>query len=458
MRLQGEKFKVENKPMAFLFIIVLVSLLLALFMLPFVRAVIPPVNDSLILNNPSGPQGLCLSQFNTAYIFLAQVTDPDGATNVEYVQITLDLGGQALQYRWYEINDSFVTVNDPSNFASLSSTSSDSESIGNTWYLFFKLTFSWAYPDENLHNVEVYTRDYQTLSDTDVYSAIYHVENDLTASSLTVDDYRVNALQSLTFSGSWLYENTGAPPPNGDYKVNVTRDGMIKGQDATLVNGQFSITGVQAESSVGSSMYLTEATYMTRAYAFNPVIVDSIYINITTSKGSPQESELTIISWTLKTTYDSTPISSFNINISKNSILWLQNYNGSSQSDSWDKTALEYNYTVSDLEDLSYGLTDWTTDSVLVHWYLGISSSTPPSYEEKPSTKEIITEKPSPLPNLGLWGIIGGVGLIAVGGIATGLSRSRRKPSHYSKSPSQSKAKYRVPPRSTSKKYYRRTS
>jgi len=73
------------------------------------------------------------------------------------------------------------------------------------------------------------------------------------------------------------------------------------------------------------------------------------------------------------------------------------------------------------------------------------SSSTTPS-EGKPPANQTVTEPVSPLPNLGLWGLIGAVGLIAVGGIlaATGSSSSS---SHGYRRSSSSRTRYSRPPR-----------
>jgi hypothetical protein len=70
--------------------------------------------------------------------------------------------------------------------------------------------------------------------------------------------------------------------------------------------------------------------------------------------------------------------------------------------------------------------------------------------EEKPPANETAAE-PSPLPNLGLWGLVGAVGLIAVGGVLTASSSSSSH-SSYRKS-SAPKRRYSSPPRQQKTRY-----
>lgn len=239
----------------------------------------PPVNDSLDLTDPSiGTQGV-LSQ-KQAYTFQVKVTENDGGSNINYVEMTLDYGGQNLKFRWTQSSDTFSEESDPEGYVSISSTSGDSSLSGNQWTLDFKITFDWDYPDESLHDVRIYSLDDDGLSDTDDYSNIYYVENDLESYSLNVDDTRCNPAVTLTFSGYLRYQGTSSiNPNNGNYEVTVRLSGVQKGTiDQTLVSGQFSINDVPAESSVASYSYTVEFSYMTGAGSFSAVVVDRIEI------------------------------------------------------------------------------------------------------------------------------------------------------------------------------------
>jgi len=236
----------------------------------------PPTNDELSLTNPSiGTQG-CLAE-KQSYAFRVKVSDGDGGTNINYVQIYLDPTGINIQYRWTESTDTFTEISDPYGYCTITSTEYDSALSGNQWTLLFKLKFAWTYPDENLHSIKVYTDDGDGLSDIDTYSNIYYVENDLVASSLAVNDYRCNPSQTLTFSGYLYYQGTSIYPPNGNYNVKIKLAGVQKGlTDTTLISGQFSISDVTAESTVGSYSYTVEFDHMAWAGSFSAVVVDRI--------------------------------------------------------------------------------------------------------------------------------------------------------------------------------------
>jgi hypothetical protein len=227
-------------------------------------AVTAPTNDQLSLTNADiGSQGV-LSQ-KRVYTFEVKVTDIDGPTNIDYIDLTLDYGGQNLQFRWTESTDTFSEENDPSGYVSISSTSADSSSSGNQWTLIFKITFAWTYPDEDLNNGRLFSIDEESNTDDDTYSNLYYVENDLDVQTPTVSDYRHDPGDTLTVSGTIYYQGTSITPPDGDYQVQVRLDsvaGTQKGStDTTLVSGAYSINDVTGESDIASHTYVVNCTY-----------------------------------------------------------------------------------------------------------------------------------------------------------------------------------------------------
>jgi hypothetical protein len=117
-------------------------------------------------------------------------------------------------------------------------------------------------------------------NETSVWTLKYGVLNTLTAYVLSVNDYRCNPSQTLTFSGYWYYDGTTTPPPDGDYQVKIKLSGVQKGStDATLVSGYFSISDVTAENTVNPYSYTVEASDMSGAGSFSAVIVDSLTIS-----------------------------------------------------------------------------------------------------------------------------------------------------------------------------------
>lgn len=215
----------------------------------------PPTNDYCDLEDADiGSQG-CLAK-KKAYTFRIKVTDADGGTNINYVQIYLDTGGINIQYRWTESTDTFSEESDPSGYCAISSDSADSSLSGNQWTLDFELTMDWDYPDESLHDVRSYVIDDYSASDDDTYSNVYYIENDLILSSSNfINDDRGDVSQSLTASATlWYYGTTMYPPDAQIIQVQVHDPSHNNEGSGTTTNGYFSI-GFTAKSSVTSTTY-----------------------------------------------------------------------------------------------------------------------------------------------------------------------------------------------------------
>jgi len=280
---------------------------------------LPTIDDVALIDADIGTQG-CLAQ-KKAYTFRVRVTDQDGPTDINYLRIDLDPTGVNLSYKWVESTDTFSEVNDPSGYCSISSTSADSSYSGYQWTLYFKLTFAWSYPDENLHSIKVYTVDDAGAIGTNTSTNKYYVENDLIFSGLTVNDYRVNPSQTLTFSGIIYYQGTSITPPNGNYNVKIKLAGVQKGSTyTTLVSGAFSISDVTAESTVASYSYTVESSYMASAGSFPAVIVDRIKVSsYTVSDSRANINDNVNIDATLVYEYDSTAVTTGTITINGDS-------------------------------------------------------------------------------------------------------------------------------------------
>ena len=418
-----------------------------------------PTNDACTLSAGSIATGVVGA--NIQFTIQTKHTDVDGPTNMNYTSIQIDSAGWSAIFNWTEATDTFTETSDPNSYFTLSSTSADSSYSGNQWTLNWKLIITSWTTDENNKNIALYAKDDSAATDSDTYSNVFRVENDLVPSSLTVNDYRCNpsgptylidsysepnqsanraltglfpttenqraaggqcfqcvggnyklafgqfylykagsptgtayaklyamtgtygssgkptgnplatsdgfdvstlptgyqlitftfsgteqyamtenayyvivftnptsgtidtnnfvligsdttspthagnyvkwfagawsedsnedccfyvyvtltGTQTLTFSGYLYYEGTGIPPPDGDYHAQIKLSGVQKGSiDTTLVNGQFSINDVAAESTVGSYSYTVETTHMESAGSFSAVIVDQIKI------------------------------------------------------------------------------------------------------------------------------------------------------------------------------------
>jgi hypothetical protein len=326
-----------------------------------------PTNDSLNLTNPSIDTKGCLAM-KQDYIFRAKVSDPFGGSNLNYTELTLLGIGSPVKYKWVRSTDTFSEVSgtDPSDYTEITSTGVDSSLSGSQWTLDFKLKFHWNFPDQNQHTMRLYSINNYGYSDQDDYSNIYYVIQVLTTSSLSVSDYRVNPSQAgVTFSGYWYYQTTSIYPPDGDYQVKIKLSGVQKGStDTTLVSGAFSINDVTAESSVAAYSYTVEASHMAGAGSFSSVIVDKIAVTITpdmTQAGIGQTVHFTVSG---KSSYDSTSFTFATLQITRNGTNYTTNTTFTDMRSSMSK----WIYTTTTATDSTYGLNQFTTNTVTVEW------------------------------------------------------------------------------------------
>jgi hypothetical protein len=269
------------------------------------------------------------------------------------------------RFYWTESTDTFgeATGYDPSDYFEITSTSADSSLSGNQWTLDFKIIFHWNYPTESLESPRLQVQDDSGLTDTDDYSNLYYVENDLISSGRTVNDYRVNPSQSLTFSGTLYYEGTTTTPPDGDYAITIKLGGVIKATDSTLVSGAFS-TSANAESTVGSYTYNVDFTYETGADTFTAVIVDKIVVTISANSTNPTSTEKTELTTTATYQYDSTSVTTLSFQMTRNG----SNFSTSSPVVDGAYTDTVYVYTISSASETTYGLNQFGTNTVTVTW------------------------------------------------------------------------------------------
>jgi len=158
---------------------------------PGISLISPPVNDSLTFKNPY-TSNIAVADDTTEWTFEAKVTDADGPTNINYVELRLANSADStqpydsLKFRWTESTDTFSEQADTQSAATITSTSSDSSSSGNQWTLNFKIKFNdnFLAKDTN-YAVELYSIDDSSASDTDNYADKYQVK--LLSISIEVD-------------------------------------------------------------------------------------------------------------------------------------------------------------------------------------------------------------------------------------------------------------------------------
>lgn len=200
-----------------------------------------PVNDSLTFTNPYGGSGnTAVSDDTTEWNFRALVTDDDGPTDIDYVEIRLSNNSDnvapydSLKFRWTESTDAFSEQADTQNAASITSTSSNSSYLANQWTLDFKIKFDADFlaKDTN-YAVGLYTVDDAADSDSDDYSSLYQVT--LLSLTLGVDSATLgfgNLLPGSVMTGTTVATVT-TNYPNG-YSLSISD--AISGSNSALLH------------------------------------------------------------------------------------------------------------------------------------------------------------------------------------------------------------------------------
>lgn len=200
-----------------------------------------PVNDSLTFTNPYGGSGnTAISDDTTEWNFRALVTDDDGSTDIDYVELRLSNNSDnvapydSLKFRWTESTDAFSEQADTQDAASITSSSANSSASGNQWTLDFKIKFDSDFltKDAN-YAVELYSLDDAAASDTDNYANKYQI----TALSLTlgVDSATLdfgNLLPGSVITGTTVATIT-TNYPNG-YSLSISDS--TSGSDSALLH------------------------------------------------------------------------------------------------------------------------------------------------------------------------------------------------------------------------------
>jgi len=200
---------------------------------------VAPVNDSLTFTNPYS-SNIAVADDTTEWIFEAKVTDADGPTNINYVELRMANSTDStqpydsLKLRWTEATDTFSEQADTQSAATITSTSSDSSSSGNQWTLNFKIKLndSFLAKDTN-YAIELYTIDDSSASDNDNYVDKYQVT--ILSISIILDDNTLefgNLLPGSVITGTTV-ATVATNYPNG-YSLSA-HDG-VSGSDSCLLH------------------------------------------------------------------------------------------------------------------------------------------------------------------------------------------------------------------------------
>jgi hypothetical protein len=144
---------------------------------------IAPTNDSLTFTNPyTGTSNTVIADDSTEWNFEAKVSDTDGTSDVNWVQLELsnDDDNEAshfdsIKIRWDKATKTFSEISDTQNAITVIQTANGTEN-GNQWVINFKLKFNDNfYRKDTLYHAALYTQDIKQGEDLDLYNNIYQV-------------------------------------------------------------------------------------------------------------------------------------------------------------------------------------------------------------------------------------------------------------------------------------------
>jgi len=196
------------------------------------------------------------------YFFLnATIQNLDGVA--DFVNATLEISNGVI-LKWDNATDTFSKLQDAFGYCTLDAFGSFRTTVNSTAYkLIWKIKLGWAYPEGSVSIVATNTKvfDSQGASGSGSYAGLFTFEDDLIIYSASVDDYRINPSQPITFTGTLYYQGAISPPEDtSGITVKVNLGNVLKGSTTTIdTGGTFSISLV-GESNVAQHSYTIYAT------------------------------------------------------------------------------------------------------------------------------------------------------------------------------------------------------
>lgn len=338
-----------------------------------------PVNDACsALDLDSGN----ILAWRTYYSFSVNVTDADGVTDLNYVELRFEYPANtytttSCQVRWTETTNTFSIVGTADLYISISG--STKTTSGNQVRLVFKVAFDWDYPLSSDIDAQVYSLDDASASDMDTYNLNMGFINTVTTTPSS-NDYNADVGSNVIISGTVVYTGTAIALPNTQINANgVVVHNSAHASQGTSSSASYSIT-ITLPSSVANNSYHiyvdgSDADFSDGDKGSNVYVVSN-RINFYTYTLSAVDDSVPVNTngvWycTLKLEFDDTPLTSGTVNLdtgtmSYNGTYWIYTY----------ARGTEGNETrsITSVSGMSYGITALnsavTSDSQTITFYI----------------------------------------------------------------------------------------
>lgn len=195
---------------------------------------------------------------NKLYEFSTSVTDNDGYSHIDYVELT-SLNTIGTITRWaVRFDEDTNTFSEEYGSSIITLTGSSFIKSGNNLDVTFRLYIEWGHPDTTDDRLDQYVRDGDGASDADFYHVNYDYETRLDITGNTIDDglgtsNRGDISGIAIASGTVTYFGSSLNPPSDQVDVwanAALHSGNGPWSDTTLSSGNFSIT-IDADDAVG---------------------------------------------------------------------------------------------------------------------------------------------------------------------------------------------------------------
>lgn len=292
----------------------------------------------------------------------ATVSDAQGNTTLKNASLTLSVDSIVL--KWVNNTNTFSMDDSDNKWEFVSGSRSDVNST--SYKLTWRVKSYWNSTEGYVSISEAKVYDGDDYSGINSESNWFYNENDLIIQSANVDDNRVNPTQALTFTGQIYYESSSiAPYTTSGITAKIELTAVLKGSNSSIASDGSFIISFNAESTInqhGYNVYCTTAQNSEQNKTVN-VVVDRLVVTILADDTNPPINIQVSFTVTAIYDYDDIIVTSWTVNILRNSTHFATGNFTDTQFSS-----ITYEYTTENVTETTYGLTNFTSNTVTVTW------------------------------------------------------------------------------------------
>jgi hypothetical protein len=364
---------------------------------------------------------------NSYFYLNATVNDVNGVNDLQNATLTLNY---TINLNWFSSTNTFTKTGDVNNYCTLGSGSTRttinstayklswniSLSVPLSWHVISAVVFDSAGASGTSSAANLFITDYINVStfsvsdnrinvgetasftvngthayDGSVWHGTYTL-NDTTSkstvgkygykvSSITDSDYGLTAFNQTASDLYVIWDKVDITTFSvADSRINVgdTATFAVGGKyeyDSSAWSGTYTLNDTASKSAVGKYTYsissITDTNYGLTAFEQTAgnvdVIFDKLTVTFVASSGNPAINQTVIITWTITRQYDGSTVSTFTINIDRDNGVWLSGVSISGYTDV-SSEEITHIYTATAVNDVTYGITAFDTNSVAVVW------------------------------------------------------------------------------------------